>query len=425
MCGRITIPKRTAGVKLMRICILAPEFIPVWGGAGTYTQELVRHLPREYEIHVVTPRRKRIGSDTIDVSQKELELGDNIHVHYVSNATDTFVYNGEFQYACLRHVPRILKEEQIEVIQSHMSHMPDLLLRLRRRKVPTVVTLHSTIRIQRLAVRLSSQPFGALERSEQLVCTLYPVLSWAEKLFLNGTNLCIAPSRWIKGEALRLSSISKERANAVRVIPNSIDFKECKIAAERGRDRVAGHVANRRMLLYCGRFLANKGLGVLVEAVPKILQSFKDSIIFVFAGPGDSSVYRDKLLSLGVPSSNFLFMAPVSRLAILELMGRAEALILPSFLENCPYSVLEAMACELPVIAANVGGIPEIIQDCESGLTFSSGSPSELAQKTIQLLQNEGLRRKVTRNARQVVANRFSWVSNLRMQMSAYESVLS
>ena len=409
----------------MRICILAPEFIPVWGGAGTYVQELVKHLPKEHELHVVTPKRISFGSQAIEISEDNLKLGNNVHVHYISNAADTVTYNAEFQYACLRHVPRILKNEQIELIQSHMSHMPDLLLRLRERRVPTVVTLHNTIRVQRYAITLSHQPFDALEASEKQVCTFYPLLSVLEKLFLYGTRLCIAPSKWMKREAIRLSSIPEERADSIFVIPNSIDVEECKEIAERGKEQLSASFENRRIILYCGRLLANKGLAVLVDAIPRILQAIDDDLLFIFAGPGDPQVYSTRLRNLAVPADRFLFTGPLSRQKCLELMGCTETLILPSFLENCPYVVLEAMACGVPVIASNVGGIREIITDDNYGLTFTSGSSIELSRKVIELLQDRSLRSKISQNGRKLVADRFSWASNLEMQMHAYESALS
>src|SRR5208337_2968296 len=106
----------------MKICVLAPEFIPVWGGTGTYTQELVTHLPDTYEIHLVTPRRESFGAQEAPTDYAHETLGSNIHIHYVSKANDTFLYNAKFQYACLRYVPKLLKKEKIDIIQSHMSH---------------------------------------------------------------------------------------------------------------------------------------------------------------------------------------------------------------------------------------------------------------------------------------------------------------
>jgi glycosyltransferase involved in cell wall biosynthesis len=231
----------------------------------------------------------------------------------------------------------------------------------------------------------------------------------------------------MKREAIRLSSIPEEWADSIFVIPNSIDVEECEKIAERGKERffLSERYENRRIILYCGRLLANKGLRVLVDAVPKILQAIDDDFLFVFSGAGDPHAYSTRLRSLGVPADRFLFTGSLSRKKCLELMGCAETLILPSFLENCPYVVLEAMASGLPVIASNVGGIFEIIKDDNYGLTFTSGSSIELSRKVIELLQDRSLRRKLSQNGRKLVADRFSWASNLKMQMHAYESVLS
>jgi glycosyltransferase involved in cell wall biosynthesis len=410
----------------MRICVLAPEFIPVWGGAGTYTRELVKHLPKAYDIHVVTPKRESFGTGEGQGFDHDLreEISSNVHIHYVSSASDTFFYNAKFQYACFRYVPEILKQEHIDIIHSHMSHMPDLLLRLRALRAPTIVTLHNTIKIQRSAIRLSTQPFSSLERSEKAVYLLYPALSFAEEVYLRGSKRCIAPSQWMREELLRLAHLSKEWAKKVMVIPNSIDVNECRKVASYGRKCLPESFGNRRIVLYCGRLMANKGTDLLVESIPGILGEIGDELLFVFAGPGESSRYAARLKQLGVSAHNFLFTGPISRARCLEMMGCAELLVLPSFLENCPYAVLEAMACGVPVVASNVGGIPEIIESGQNGMTFPQGSSAELSEKVVMLLQDKGLQRRLSRKALQTVFDRFSWSSNLNKQIQAYEMTL-
>src|SRR3972149_10282946 len=95
------------GFGSMKICMLAPEFLPVWGGVGTYIVDLVRHLPKDTEVHVVTPMREGFGKDKISSSDYDFSkyFGNNVHVHFISDANDTFVYNAKFQYSCLRQVP--------------------------------------------------------------------------------------------------------------------------------------------------------------------------------------------------------------------------------------------------------------------------------------------------------------------------------
>ncbi len=141
----------------MKICMLAPEFPPVWGGVGTYTFELTRHLPKNVEIHVLTPRRESFGKQKVlpnGINQLE-HLGNNVYIHYISEAHDSFMYNAEFQIACLRKAPKIIKEEKIDVIHSHQAHMPDLLLMLRKLPANIVTTVHTTIKFQRTATTAS------------------------------------------------------------------------------------------------------------------------------------------------------------------------------------------------------------------------------------------------------------------------------
>ena len=82
--------------------MLAPDFPPAWGGVGIYVYELARRMPVDVEFHVLTPLRE--GMDRIKVSSGDYgfleNLGDNIKIHFISRASDTFLNNANFQYAC-------------------------------------------------------------------------------------------------------------------------------------------------------------------------------------------------------------------------------------------------------------------------------------------------------------------------------------
>jgi len=185
----------------MKICMLAPEFPPVWGGVGTYAFELVRHLPRNIEIHVLTTIRKRYGSEKINICDHENfteTLGDNVYVHSISEATDTFIYNGEFQYACLKYLPKLIREEHIDLIHSHTAHMPDLLVRLKKLDEPIITTIHTTIKGQREGTRASGSSFWDLEFSEKMTFIMYPFLRLIENLYFTKGHYYITPSNYMK-----------------------------------------------------------------------------------------------------------------------------------------------------------------------------------------------------------------------------------
>ena len=82
--------------------MLAPEFIPVWGGTGSYTVELVKSLPSTMDIHVVTLKRDvglSASSSSID-NNVDAIVKRPLKVHYLTKSSETFFYNLPFQLAC-------------------------------------------------------------------------------------------------------------------------------------------------------------------------------------------------------------------------------------------------------------------------------------------------------------------------------------
>jgi len=155
--------------------MLAPEFLPNWGGVGTYIVELIKHLPEDFEIIVITPDRGEVDTQS---------LHDNLKVIKTNKAGDTFMYNLKFQYSCLRKVPELLKKEEIDVIHSHTAHMPDLLLSFKKLDIPVVTTVHSTIKLQRRGTKMAAN-FWNSEFSEKMTYLLYPFLRLAEEFYFS------------------------------------------------------------------------------------------------------------------------------------------------------------------------------------------------------------------------------------------------
>jgi glycosyltransferase involved in cell wall biosynthesis len=404
--------------------MLAPEFPPVWGGVGTYTFELTRHLPKNVEIHVLTPRRKSFGRQKVlNSGINPIEyLGSNVHIHYISTATGSFMYNANFQYACFRQIPKLVKEERIDIVHSHQAHMSDLLLMFRKLPSKTIVTVHTTIRFQRAATIASRLKTSELENSEIATFLLYPFLRVAEELYIKRNNTCITPSffmaKWLRDN---YSSIAN-----VAVIPNCLDLPDVSHHAETTpliEKIIPQDLLDKRIILYSGRLLAMKGVDVLVNAIPKISRiAGKGELLFVFAGPGNYGKYKTKLDNLNV-KSNYIFAGPVSRETIMSLIKKSEIVVVPSYNENCPYAVLEPMAYGKPVVASNVGGIPEIITDGLDGLLIKPGHPEMLADKIALLLAETPMKNLLGQRAKTKIANKFSWQANISKYLKCYSEV--
>ena len=395
----------------MKICVLAPEFLPVWGGVGSYVVELVRHLPKSYDIHVVAPMRERlgdVGARTADYNFSNY-FGSNVTVHLVSKASDTFVYNAPFQLACLRTVPTLVRDAGIDLIHSHTAHMPDLLLEFRRLKVPTLTTVHTTIFGQRQAARQSGSAFRDLEFSEKATFVGYPFLRLAEEVYFSFPRYYVTSSDWMRNQLLRLRP---ELSSRISVVPNAVDTNEFKTRA-----------SEEDIVLFTGRFIAVKGTADLVNAIPSVISAHPDTR-FLFVGPGYFKPYENTLTQLNVPRGRYEFMGFLKDAeARVNCYQSCSVYVAPSLYENMPIRILEAMSCGKPVVATNVGAIPEVITNGSNGLLVRPRDAVGLSAAINALLDDRSLRKRMGKAARRTVEDRYDWDKNVKKIVDLYEQI--
>ena len=179
----------------MTLCMIAPEFLPVWGGTGSYTIELIKHLPKSVDIHVVTLKRRIPGMAKRVLTNNRLDsvIDRPVKIHWIANSSDTFFYNLGFQLACLRKIPQLQRKYKFDIIHSHHCHMPDVFLQLFTKiSAPTITTVHSTIALIAKLNRLNGVPFEDMERSEKFTLLFYPTLRFLERLYVKYVSRFIA-----------------------------------------------------------------------------------------------------------------------------------------------------------------------------------------------------------------------------------------
>ena len=386
--------------------MLAPEFLPNWGGVGTYIVELIKHLPEDFEVIVITPDRGEVDANY---------LHDHLKVIRTSKAGDTFIYNLKFQYSCLKKVPELVKKEEIDVIHSHTAHMPDLLLSFKELNIPVVTTVHSTIKLQRRGTKMSTSFWNA-EFSEKMTCLLYPFLRLAEEFYFSRGRKYITVSKWMKNYLKQEYNL-----DGVKVIYNSVDTdffykrKDFEFIAPEG-------YKNREVILYCGRLIGLKGVGILIKSMKEVIKKHGDAL-FLFAGRGNQSYFERLLRDLEIPRKNYEFLGHVDYNRLVEYYSISDVFVLPSFHENLPTSLLEAMACEVPCIATDVGGVPEIIKDGENGILLNAGDMKGLADAINNALGNPEEFRRIGIKSRENVVKNFSWGGNIKEIARLYKEV--
>jgi len=404
----------------MKVIMLAPEFLHVWGGVGSYITELIANLPSSIEVHVIAPYRISLTEEKNGkIKMDYISFGSNVHIHYVSTAKDTFFYNVHLQHAVYRYVPRLIKQERIDILHSHTAHMPDILLRLVNRiKVPVITTIHTTIKSQRIATKNSKVSFSKMSLPEKMTLLLYPILRLTEELYLRREGVYITPSnymkKWLEHEYPYLSG-------RIKVIYNAIDTEFWK-KSNKCLD-LSSEINFENAVIYVGRLLASKGIYDLVKVIPQVLKEAKDTI-FIFSGTGEKDKVKLMLRKLGVSERNYMFIGYLPRYKLVKYYNISTVLVLPSYGENMPMTILEAMSCSLPVIATNVGGIPEVIQHMINGILTSPGNLNDLCRFLIMILQDKILRAKLACNARKTIEDKFSWKKIIPQIVQIYEDSL-
>ena len=196
---------------------------------------------------------------------------------------------------------------------------------------------------------------------------------------------------------------------SIGVIPNGIDTQEFKPAV--GGARVP------QRLLCVSRLVERKGVQHLIRAMPAIVASFPDVSLQIVGKGNLSGELAAQCRSLGVHEHvEFLGYVPHDNLP--ELYQKAELFVQPSFYEGMSNTVLEAMACGLPIIATGEGGREELLH--ENSLMAPYGNPSALAENVIGLLSDSVKMSDMGRTSRQI-AEKFSWTAVAECYMEVYQ----
>ncbi|MFH2021425.1 MAG: glycosyltransferase family 4 protein [archaeon] len=376
----------------MRVALIAPEFIPAWGGAGTYAYNLAKGLSKyqDIEVHVITPKRG-LGYDK---QALESLFDGKVKIHNISTASDSFFYNLRFQLELFSQFEKLHKKFNFDIVHSTgLVHMPDVLLRLKKLSIPTLVTVHTTIDSQFDYKPNFAEFLLKGEPVEFLSMAAYPGIKLLQNRYVKGSDGFICVSDYVR----RFIPTRKK----LEVINNGIDTgRFCP--GENSKFKFLDNIRTPK-IIFCGRLLYMKGIKTLIEAAKLVLKEF--DVHFIFAGQGNFKKWYSHLRGI---EDKILFLGYVDYQDMHYLYQKCDIFVLPSFIESFPMTLLEAMSCGLAPVASDVGGIPEIIEDGKNGLLFSSHNSADLAKKLNKLLADKSLLRKIGINARDTVETKFT-----------------
>jgi glycogen(starch) synthase len=233
--------------------------------------------------------------------------------------------------------------------------------------------------------------------------------------------------RWLVAEADRLITCSAFMRDEVRrvfgppdtvveTIPNQVDLAEFGPAGS-----TAKH--DRPTLLFAGRLEHEKGVQTLLRALPYVARRLPWVRLRVVGRGTYAKELRGLAAGLGVLGrARFDGWVDAGRLR--ELYTSSDAVVVPSVYEPFGLVALEAMACGVPVVAADTGGLRELVQDEVTGLRFPPGEPQVLANALIRVLTDRDLARALGRAGRALVAGRETWAGAAARTAQVYRLTL-
>lgn len=177
---------------------------------------------------------------------------------------------------------------------------------------------------------------------------------------------------------------------------------------------------DKKVVLFVGRLTHQKGVEYFVEASQIVKKELKVKFIAVTNSPLKKVKEYVNLLR----KNEIELYEKVPSDEIVKLYQKADVLILPSLSEAFGLVLLEAMACGTPVVASNVGGIPNVVKDGIVGFLIPPKDSQAIAKKTLMILKNEEIREKMRINCLEWVKN-FSWEKIAEKYIEIYRKILS
>jgi glycosyltransferase involved in cell wall biosynthesis len=184
----------------------------------------------------------------------------------------------------------------------------------------------------------------------------------------------------------------------IYTIPNGVDSEFFRPSS----------LKDPNLITWVGRLVPEKGLVYLLYAMREIVRVHPD-VKLVIIGGGPLEARLVKLADgLGL-RGNVRFVGSVSRAEVARFLSMSSIFAFPSLMEGLPLSVLEAMACGVPVVGSDIPGVNSVVKHGYNGLLVPSKDSRLLAKAVLTLLNDDKLRMVMSMNARRVILDKYSW----------------
>jgi N-acetyl-alpha-D-glucosaminyl L-malate synthase BshA len=364
---------------------------PTFGGSGVVATELGKALAEKgHEIHFITYSQPvRLGS-----------LRKNVRYHEVNVSDYPLFLYPPYELVLASKMVDVALHEKLDLLHVHYAiphasaaYMAKQILKANGHHLPFITTLHGT-------------DITLLGRD----ASFEPVISFA----INESDAVTAVSQSLKADTYKLFGINKE----IQVVPNFIEPQHISNEIKQALREEYVPEGNP-MLIHISNFRPVKRVMDVMQVFAKVREQRNATLVLIGDGPERSKAEQyareHQLL-------NVVFVGNVKN--PMELLSAADVMLLPSESESFGLAALEAMACGVPVISSNAGGLPELNRHGVSGLMSDVGDVSEMAKQVLYLIETPDRLNKFKKQAKER-SESFNLKTVLPQYEAIYEHVLN
>jgi len=364
---------------------------PTYGGSGIVGSELGKELAeRGHTVHFISSA----------LPTRLTEVSERVRFHEVEMMSYPLFEHQPYTLALATKMATVAETENLDLLHVHYAIPHSISAILAResikshRRLPVITTLHGTD----------------------------ITLVGADRSYLPITRYALEQSDGVTAVSnyLKQATIEHFQFDRIQVVPNFVcpsDYKpkiDCDLREELSPDGapVMVHVSNFRPV---------KRPVDCVEILARVLKKTKARLVMVGDGSERTNcVHRARCLGV---SDHCIFVGKQPR--IVDYLCASDILLLPSDQESFGLAALEAMACEVPVVASRVGGLPEVVDDGETGFLSEVGDVDKMADDAVRLLTDPQFRRTTAKKARASAIDRYSTHKIIPQYIDFYEKILA
>jgi len=380
--------------------VLYLQTFPLYGsGSGTYARYLAREISRSAQTAILCPDKRPIkGVKT-----------------YHLNLPFKVAFTGHPEWKNCRLFKNISTQELLRIYKAylnqtvaavedfkpniiHVHHAFPLSWAARFSKstqlVPYIITVHgSELHTGQKDKRYIALTMDALRKARRIIPNSFYTKDWMLKIF------------------------GDEYRKQVRVIPGGVDIKKFRKVNSLAKIDKRYNLKNKKVVLFAGKLTPYKGVRYLIRAAKKI-----HGEILILGDGSERKNLNAIVKKYKITNVHFLGHIANQTSLLIQFYSRADVFIAPSVWdEPLGLVVLEAMACETPVVVTRKGGIPLAVKEGKNGLFIKSRNIGDIVKKVNWLLDNDKKRERMGKRAREIAVKRFSWEKISTKFLSIYE----